>query len=590
MKSKYVTADSREAAEAKAAAYFSRDALEIKFSVINGGEGAASWLLLAEVGRPEELANKDAGFGLYYEADGVYLEVYDSNGGGSRLDHDALALFLKRKNVSGLNQMLVQKLETDKHGREKVASEQKEVILGEDLLFNIKEDESEASITLLAPEKGGTELSFEAAQQKIKDAGITHGLNEEALRDVLSSKAYGISRIIAETVPPVDGEDGKLVYHFSTDERTGKPREIGGGRVDYRSLDLYEPVEEGQLLVSRTIATEGTPGATVKGKEIKQKPGKDSMMPKGKGVNVNAERTEMHAVSAGMVQYINSTVNVSNIYKISGDCDLSVGNIDFDGCVHISGSVRSGHTVKASGAVIVGGTVEAATIIAGGNVEIKNGVQGADKGRIEAGGTISALYIERATAIADGNITVDVSIHSHIETGSNLVAKGKRGAIIGGRVGAAGNITASYIGAISNTQTEVVVGVMLRKRERIQHLEKEMDRLKTEMVKLDQLDAYLAKSKEKIDQETWNKLYYSGAENRRANKESLDEYGMEVDELKYELENATAGRVHVFETAFNGVRIVIGSSTYKVVDEISFATFRYKDGEIVYGPCELSKG
>ena len=63
----------------------------------------------------------------------------------------------------------------------------------------------------------------------------------------------------------------------------------------------------------------------------------------------------------------------------------------------------------------------------------------------------------------------------------------------------------------------------------------------------------------------------------------------EIDELKHELEHATDGRVHVLETIYHGARIVIGNCTYKVIDDVSYASFRYKNGEIVYGPCEVSK-
>ncbi|MCL2608811.1 MAG: FapA family protein, partial [Treponema sp.] len=92
---------------------------------------------------------------------------------------------------------------------------------------------------------------------------MTHGLNDDALQEMLEKKEYGENRLIAEAVQPEDGEDGMLVFHFSKDERTGRPREVGGGRVDYRSLDLYEPVTEGQLLLTRTFATTGAPGVTV---------------------------------------------------------------------------------------------------------------------------------------------------------------------------------------------------------------------------------------------------------------------------------------------------------------------------------------
>ena len=591
MKLKYVTAESREAAEAKAVQHFGRDRNDIAFEVISGEEGSAEqWTLLAVTeAQASDICNMDASYCVCYEPDGVYLELYECRGAGCPLESQQMMQHLGRKKIDGISLKTVQNLVGAGMGRAKIANAQQEYVYGEDITVEISNDDMAARARLLPPEPGGAALDVGAAMQKLNAAGVVHGIDEQALAGLLESKDYGEPRAVAAATPYKDGENGKLIFNFSTDERTGRPREIGGGRVDYRSLDLYVPVTEGQLLVTRSLATPGTPGTSVKGRELKQKPGKEVNLPRGKNVSTNAEKTEMYSMCSGMVQFINNSINVSSVYKINGDCDLSVGNIDFDGSVHISGSVRSGHTIKATGGVIVGGTVEAATIIAGGNIEIKNGIQGADKSRIEAGGSVTALYIERGTVIADGSVTVDVSIHSQIETGGTLTAKGKRGAIIGGRAGAANNIIANYIGAVSNTQTEVVVGVVMKKRERIKFLEREIERLNGEMVKLGQLDAYLEKTRAKMDKDTWDKLFKSGAENRRLNEENLEDYNAEMGVLKYELEHATEGKVHVFETAFHGTRIMIGNNTYKVNDEISFATFKFKNGEIVYGPCEISK-
>ena len=157
-------------------------------------------------------------------------------------------------------------------------------------------------------------------------------------------------------------------------------------------------------------------------------------------------------------------------------------------------------------------------------------------------------------------------------------------------MGAANDVTANTVGSVSHAQTEIETGMMPRKRARIQTLEKEIEKLKGELVKLNQLDTYLEKSKGEMDNEMWTKLHLSGIENRRINNEETEAFTKEIEDLKYEIEHATDSRIHVFETAFSGSRIVIGPSSFKVNTEIGFASFRYSNGEIVYGPCEMSKG
>jgi len=228
------------------------------------------------------------------------------------------------------------------------------------------------------------------------------------------------------------------------------------------------------------------------------------------------------------MRFINRSTNASNVCSIKGDCERSMGNIDFDGNVYIAGGVKSGSIVKATGSIVIAGGVEAATIIAGGNVEMKSGMQGADKGVIEAGGSVSALYIERGRVIADGSITFDASIHSFLEAGTNIIAKGKRGAIIGGKAFATGNILANFVGAVSNTKTEITVGIMKK----------------------------------------------CGCPSK-------------TEKLKDKQKKAPESKVHVFNTAFAGAHISIGSVTYMVNKEILFTTFKYKNGKIAHIPYEL---
>ena len=589
-KRRYFTAESPEAAGALAEDYFSRKVSEMVIEEVDDAEEGKPRLYHVFWGSNEELSNINAGFELFFEENGVYLELFHERGLGYPIDKVGLAGFIGRKNIAGLDEGALISLVSSNHGRAKIAIAQKESLIGEDITIDIAKDETEARVTLLAPEPGGPSIEPGAAKQKILLAGISHGLDEQALADLLEKRVYNEARTIAEATKPLDGEDGRIIFHFETDKKKAKPKELESGRVDYKSLDLYESVKEGQVLVTREYATEGTPGTTVKGRQISQRRGKEAVLPKGKNVLINAEKTEMRAKCTGMVEVINGSVNVSSVYNIDGDVDLTVGNVDFNGSVHIRGNVLGGHIIKATGSVIVGGVVEASEIYSGGNVEVKRGMQGMDKGRIEARGSISLLYIERGVAIAGGSVTVDASIHSSIEAGQGLYAKGKRGSIIGGQASAAVEIVANSIGSVSHMPTEIEVGAMPQKRTRLSFLEKEVERIEGEMIKLDQLDAYLTKTKGKLDAETWDKLFRSGEENRRTNSELIGEYKDEMAVLKCELESSTEGKVHVFDTVYPGARITIASDLYKVNDDIKFATFKFREGNIIWNACEIRKG
>jgi len=589
MKAKYFTAENFEAAENAAMSFFECTREEVIIEIVSSDEEAGYCQIMAMVGTPVEIVNMDAHYNVLYESDGVYLELYKERGTGHALVCNDLMHHLSRKNINSLDIPAVQKLIEKKAGRSQIALMQEEYIYGERLSVVVAADEMKAEAILLAPEQGGTLLDLFTAKQQMLEAEVTHGIKEDVLASLIETRNYNQPYVVAEAEQPQNGEDGKLQFSFSTAERTGSPQEIESGRVNYRLLDLYVPVTEGQLLVTIVPPTVGKPGITVTGTEIAPKPGKDIILPKGKNVRVNDEKTEMYALCSGMVEFINNSINVSNIYNVKGDCDLSVGDIDFDGSVHVTGTVRSGSTIKATGGVIIDGSVEAATIIAGGNVEIKGGVQGGDKALIEAGGAVSMLYVERGTVHADGSVSFDVSMHSIIEAGENLIAKGRRGAIIGGRAGAAGDITANYVGTLSNTRTEVAVGVMPRKRTRLNQLESEISYLQGEQSKLDKLDYYLENSKNTINIEKWDLLHKSSIENRKFNAGLINEYTAEKDNLIYELEHSNEGKIHVLDTVFSGSHVLIGSDRYTVDDEISYVSFKRDDSNVVYGPCEISK-
>ena len=86
-------------------------------------------------------------------------------------------------------------------------------------------------------------------------------------------------------------------------------------------------------------------------------------------------------------------LSVVNVYEVNGNLDMSMGNIDFNGDVNITGSVRSGVTVHAMGSIYVGGFVEGATLIAGKDIVLKDGVNTKNSGKIEAGEIYQADFL-----------------------------------------------------------------------------------------------------------------------------------------------------------------------------------------------------
>lgn len=589
MNAKYFTAPSREEAEQQASAHFGCAPSELVLEVEREGNEMLPWLLLAIQATAEERAkldNRNGLYRLYYEQEGVFLELMAPRGGGLPVDRNELLVVLKRKALEGMLGQEVGKLLEQGSGRAMIAPPQQEHLLGEEPLVQISKDGLEATLTILPPEEGGALLDLEGLRAALAQAGVVFGIGEQALADLAAQKPHNTPHVVATGTPPVDGVDGVVTYHYSQED-LGRPREDAEGKVDYRDLNLFVPVTEGQLLVSRTLAQEGTPGQTVTGKPIKQKPGREARLPKSKNTNINEDQTAFYAKTSGMVETIGGVVQVLNVYTVKQDVDMGIGNIDFDGNVQIVGNIIAGMHIRATGSITVGGVVEGSELVAGGNIELKRGIQGMDRGRITAGGNVTAMFIERATVSAGENILADTVIHSNISAGNALVLNGKRANIVGGSALAGKEIVAKTVGAESATKTELEVGFPPFKRNRIDVLEQELSRIDEELDKLSKLDVYLKKAAEAGD-ESKAALYASVSESILQNNNTKAEYAEELQQLKAELKSAVDGKVHVLGSIHPGCKISIGSGIYRVEREIPYSTFKFREGEVVFGPCEYN--
>lgn len=533
--------------------------------------------------------NMDGMVRLQYTDGGVYAQIFPSLGRGKPLERPDAAKYIQRKGLSGLNTPALLPLLEAGMGMEKIAPPQEETLLGQDLELRITDDQMEAHGILLPPDPGGPTLDEEGMIQRLNAAGVVAGINKSALKYMLIEQKYGKTYTLAKGRRPVDGENGKIIFHFRR-TLTAAPRVVDEktDKVDYHTLDLFEPATQGQKLVERTLATPGTPGVKVTGEEIAPRPGKDVVLPRGKNLYYNDEKTIAYAQTSGMVQYERGAVNVQNVYVVRGNCDMSTGNIIFDGNVDIKGGVISGMTIRATGSVVVGGVVEGASIESGGDIVLKLGMQGMDRGSLTAAGDITAQFIERSLVQAGGNLTADAVMHSKISVGGVLTIKGKRGVLVGGTAKVAREAVVRSLGTQAHTATSLEVGVLPTTLGRVDFLRAELRRIDDEGEKLQKLRTYLEKTG--VLDEARTKLYNSIGESEFVNAQTAAEYNLELERLTAEIEHASDGKVHVLETAYPGARIGIASAKFLVQKDIPYATFRYSEGEISYIPCEAGRG
>ena len=290
-------------------------------------------------------------------------------------------------------------------------------------------DSMEAYVMLITPDDGG-EYTIESLQKALDDRGVKYGIDEAALTELIDEKKYGVETLVAQGTEPVDGKDGYYDYNFNCNFDK-KPLIRPDGTVDYWSVKSIESVVQDQVIAEYHPCVEGIDGKTVTGKPIPAKRGREQLPLKGKGFERRDDNTYV-ALMSGKIETQNDRVVILPVHELSGNADLSSGNIDFHGDVVIHGSVESGVIVKASGTITVDGIVEACTLEAGKDIILRSGMLGGNKASVKTKGSITAKFFEFTRIECAGDIRADVLMDCQVQCFGKIIMNGKRGSIIGG--------------------------------------------------------------------------------------------------------------------------------------------------------------
>jgi hypothetical protein len=212
------------------------------------------------------------------------------------------------------------------------------------------------------------------------------------------------------------------------------------------------------------------------------------------GPNVVWDEAEQgyRARISGRIKFRESLIDVEEDYSIKGDVGPETGNIRHPGSVVISGDVISEFKVEAEGTVDVKGQVYAAEIHCGGDLVVRNGINGSTEKTLEVKGSVKAKHVSSTKIMCSTDVCVDAEIcNSQLNVRGEVVCRGR---IVGGSTVSLKGIRAGQVGSEKDIRTILVTGVDFElaaafksKKEELEELIKVLEKVESAHIQLERL-------------------------------------------------------------------------------------------------------
>lgn len=463
--------------------------------------------------------------------------------------------------------------------------EPEEVVLPKPII-NIRcaSDGSRAEIEFSRTAAETADPTREDIEAAIEEKGIVFGINEQVIQMLCQQPIYNRPIEFAKSSPPRTGADGHLVYLIRTD-RTLRPTERADGTMDYRDLGYTHNVTKGQSLCEVHEPAKGEDGCNIFGVAIEGLFGKTQDVPIGKNTEFDKENgAVISTVDGNAVVSPGGIIDVHDVLRISDSVDNSTGNISFVGDVIIDKDVVSGFKVEAKGDIVVKGTVEGAILTSSGNISVNEGINGMNRAKLIAQGSVKCKYIQNCHIVAGEDIYADSIMYCTIECGGNIELSGKRGALIGGKTIVAKSLVAKAIGTDSHVATNITMAAVgLQHNEKIMALKKQVTDLDTELISLVQTMTWCEDLLKKGKLKPFQEKAYENAKIRQVEilKERPEKL-KQLEDTQNELLNVNPedSFIKCSSHIHTGVRIIFGTQMLHIQTSYVNSRVYLLDGEI----------
>ncbi len=286
------------------------------------------------------------------------------------------------------------------------------------------------------------------------ESKVRKGIQRKEIAAIADGSNPSRNVLVACGQPPKAGEDGWYEFFFRTDiNRT--PKVLEDGSVDYQNVEWFDTVREGDKLAFYHPAEQGTDGYTVRGEVLPARKGMEKGVLIGYGFEMQSDKRTYISTTDGWVNQYDNHLEVNSKLEVE-ETTIATGNIVFNGSVHVRGNVGSQTEIHAQGDILVDGFVEAALLESGGNVVVRQGMNGSGTGSIKAAGNVSGRFFESAHVHAGGKIEANYCMNCELESKDIIEITGN---LVGGRAYAVKGIVVQNLGNRAAVATYVKVGI-----------------------------------------------------------------------------------------------------------------------------------
>jgi uncharacterized protein (DUF342 family) len=290
---------------------------------------------------------------------------------------------------------------------------------------------------------------------------------------------------IVNALPPVPGEDGKVIPLFGSSGQAG-PKLRQDGTADFREVEGVTQVKAGTALARLQPPGPGIPGRDAQGNPVPAPAGKAAQLPAGPGTRASDDGQTLLAACDGMVAMKNGVISVSAVMELDKGVDFRTGNIRFDGDVRVKGNVAEGFRIEAGGNIRIEGDAEGAALVsARGNIQVTGGFFGQGKGILHAKGEVKVAFARQAE-IKCGKLIVEKAVQDCQVVTYGLAAAKRDTRVFGGKVLCYGSARLSHLGA-EGCRTEFILR------------DEEEEAMRAEKARLEGLDAKEKEIAEELD-------------------------------------------------------------------------------------------